>query len=97
MRLGEYQIANTLIDIRLVMTSRLVFTGDSAASNPRLWSGHPKAVQIVVRQSVEKIPDHSVTNQILGALRIIFSSKTLGFRRFRIDFLRENPSARTTF
>jgi hypothetical protein len=62
-----------------------------------LWSGHPEAVQMVVRQSVEKIPDHSVTNQMLGALPIIFSSKTLGFRRFQIDFLRENPCASTTF
>jgi hypothetical protein len=56
-----------------------VFTGDSAASNPRLWSGHPEAVQIVVRQSVEKIFNHSVTNQMLGALPIIFFIENIGF------------------
>jgi hypothetical protein len=28
----------------LVLRSRLVFTGDSVGSNPRLWSGHPEAI-----------------------------------------------------
>jgi hypothetical protein len=32
MRLDEYQIANALIDTRLVMTSRLVFTDEAALS-----------------------------------------------------------------
>ena len=58
---------------------------------------HKETIPIAFHYLVKKIPEHSVTNQMLGALPIIFSSKTLGFRRFRIDFLRENPSARTTF
>jgi hypothetical protein len=64
------------------MGSRLVFTGDSAAANPRLWSGHPEAVQIVVRQSVEKIPEHSVTNRRVGPFHKHFRRKHWVFMRF---------------
>ena len=48
---------------------RLVFTGDLAGSNQQLWSGHPKAIQIAVHQSVEKIPEHSVTNRTTNYIR----------------------------
>lgn len=61
--------------------SRLVFTGDSAGSNQRLWSGHPEAIQIAVHQSVEKIPEHLVTNRRVG-LSTAFSQKHWGLRRF---------------
>jgi hypothetical protein len=82
---------------RLVPGSRLVFTGDSGGSNPRLWSGHPVAVQIVLHQSVEKIPEHSVTNRRGLAFRQAFSQKTLGFCAIRVGSLVENSGTRTTF
>ena len=43
------------------------------------------------------IAEHSVLNRMLAPFPDIFFSKTLGFRRFRIDFLHENSGARTTF
>jgi len=45
-----------------------VFTGDSAGSNPRLWSGHPEAIQIAVHQSVEKIPSIRLTAEVVKNL-----------------------------
>jgi hypothetical protein len=67
---------------RLVRRSRLVFTGDSEGSNPRLWSGHPEAIQIV---AVEKIPEHSVTHQGSGLSTNVFIENIRvlrGSRRF---------------
>jgi hypothetical protein len=82
---------------RVTLLSRLVFTGDSGGSNPRLWSGHPEAVQIAVHQSVEKIPEHSVTNRRGLAFRQAFSQKTLGFCAIRVGSFVENSGTRTTF
>jgi len=43
---------------------------------PRLWSGHPEAIQIAVHQSVEKIPEPSVTNRKLYQVSKRFSAAT---------------------
>ena len=74
-----------------------MFTGDSAASNPRLWSGHPGAVQIVVHQSVEKIPEHSVYEPKGRAFPQSAHAETLGFCDVFVDPLLENPKTDTTF
>src|SRR5216683_2668955 len=37
-------------------------------SNPRLWSGHPEAIQIAVHQSIGKKTEHLVTDRIVSEL-----------------------------
>jgi len=68
--------------MRLLAKSREVFTRDSAGSNPRLWPGHPEAIQIAVHQSVEKIRDQSVTNRRMGLSTRRFRQKHWGFASF---------------
>jgi hypothetical protein len=44
--------------------------------------GHAEAIQIVVRQSAEKIPEHSVTNRRVGPFHKALSQKHCGFGPF---------------
>ena len=74
-----------------------MFTGDSAGSNQRLWSGHPEAIQIAVHQSVEKIPEQSVTNRRVGPFYKGFAQKQLSFCMVRVRSLVKNSEAHTTF
>jgi hypothetical protein len=57
----------------------------------------PEAIQIAVHQSVEKMPEHSVTNRRGLSFRQTFSQKTLGFCTIRVGSLVENSGTRTTF
>src|SRR6266436_5040786 len=57
----------------------------------------PEAIQIAVHQSVEKMPEHSVTNRRGLSFRQMFSQKTLDFCTIRVCSLVENSGTRTTF
>jgi hypothetical protein len=50
-----------------------------------LWSGHPEAIQIAEHQSVEKIPDHSVSARFWKIPRQIL--RIIKVRPFRGKFL----------
>jgi len=59
--------------------SRLVFTGDSGAVRSAIV---PEAIQIAVHQSIEKMPEHSVTNRSGLAFDKRFRRKHCVFARF---------------
>ncbi len=56
--------------MRLVHANRPRFDRSTSVyrSNPRLWSGHPEAIQIAVHQSIEKKTEHLVTDRIVSEL-----------------------------